>query len=145
MTAVRDQKTSTILERNTELTNFIREHGDKLGPLSNLSISSNQSQVQISSFSMDDCDERTAAALIAWFYLIDSQRFGAYEAKTWDDSICAHIDLYGSLLGQPVQIYATVHRDCSAYILNLDEVSVHSLRRIQIGDVPVIEAEAVPA
>lgn len=139
MTAVRNQATLDRLDRVSNLAEFIRSHGDKLGEICTLS----DDGVQVAARSWDPQDADVAGSLIAWFYLIDNAKVRAFESSTGDRKY-AHVTVYGQINGRPTKTYTGLYGAHNiAYILSLPEPSVHSLRRIQIGDVPAVDTEDV--
>lgn len=140
MTAVRNQATLATLARTTELVDFIHQHGDKLGELSVLSASDIlDNKVQINGHRRDS--RITASALITWFYLLDNPTITCQPTSNNG----AHIDIEGRHQGIGYSAYARVNDEYAAYLLSLDEVTVHALRRVQVGDVPAVDGELVPA
>jgi hypothetical protein len=138
MTAVQHAMTLKRLNDLARLLEFIHEHGDKLGPLTGIGVDSINAKAQI--FSWKQKVEDTAAALIAWVYLLDDARIyvGKFER---DGGTGAHIEIDGSFCGNTMKAYTGFHDTRVAeYLTSLPQVTVHSLRRIQVGDVPEVVA-----
>jgi len=136
--ATRNQSTLDTLARNTELIEFIHQHGDKLGELAVISTSNLLgTKVQIQGHKRDS--RLTAGSLITWFYLLDDVRFEK-PSTLGEEKRDAHVSVDGRLLGHEISVYCRLRDSAAAYVLSLPEVSVHALRRIQVGDVPEVVA-----
>jgi hypothetical protein len=138
MTAVRAQRTLDTLRDVTELAEFIRHHGDRLGVIASV-MSGGHVQIEHTEFHSNDAD--VAGSLINWAYLLDDIRVTVMESMTrWKNERCAHTTVHGKLQGREVKAYTVLYGDAGAYLLSLPELTVHSLRRVQVGDVPEVVA-----
>lgn len=137
MTAVRDQTTLKTLARNAEIVEFINQHGDKLGPICTISANEPIFTTSVSGTAQIAADGETdsAGALIAWFYLLDAPRVTAtaYKDRT-------QVIVRGLLAGNEFWAYDSFVGAAADYLKFLPEMSVHALRRIQVGDVPEVVA-----
>jgi hypothetical protein len=145
MTAVQHAMTLQRLDDLGIFVEFINQHGDKLGPLTGIGVNSSYSQAQIFSFSRDTRPEDTAAAVITWFYLLDDARLDVSNSENTGQP-GVHIEVDGTFRGRRLKAFCGIHGSQAAdYLGSLSEVTVHSLRRIQIGDVPAVDTGAVAA
>jgi hypothetical protein len=138
MTAVRNQTTLNRLAATEDVVSFIHRHGDKLGEICTIS----DDGAQVTAHSWDPQDATVAGSLIAWFYLIDNAKVRAFEA-TVDTRKYAHVTIYGQINGRPTKVYTGLYDNSTvAYVLSRPEVTVHALRRVQVGDVPAVDTKA---
>jgi hypothetical protein len=142
MTAVRNQTTLDALARAAEIIAFINQHGDKLGPLCTISANEPIFTTSVSGMAQIAADGATesAAALIAWFYLLDAPRVTSTKHKDR-----TQVTVRGLLAGNEFWAYDSFVGDAAVYLKIQPEMSVHALRRIQVGDVPAVDTEPVPA
>lgn len=84
-------------------------------------------------------DEKTIAGdLIGWIYLLNDPRVRIYGPHY------GNVEVVGQLDGITYEVFSGhFHSNTKQYLRSLPEVTVHSLRRIQIGDVPALDAEVV--
>lgn len=144
MTAVRNNMTLQRLERLANLVDFINEHGDKLGPLTTLGANSSYCSAQIYSYSGGTRPEDIAASVITWIYLLDNASLEVTRTSEGEPGV--HIEVDGQFRGHHLKAYCGIGSSAAAeYLLSLPEITIHSLRRIQIGDVPEVDGELVPA
>lgn len=97
MTAVRAQRTLDTLRDLTELAEFIRHHGDRLGVIVSV-MSGGHVQIEHTEFRSNNAD--VASSLINWAYLLDNVRVTVMEHTTsWKNKRCAHTTVHGKLRG----------------------------------------------
>lgn len=136
--AIRNATTERTLARTTDLVAFINQHGDKLGSLAVISTSGIlTSGVQIEGYYQSE--KNRAGALITWLYLLDGSSLSLRRSAPDDVSV----DVRGRLGGHEFRAHSGFKGATAAYLFGLAEVSVHALRRIQIGDVPALDTAAV--
>lgn len=137
MTAVRNSSTLKTISDVTELVGFIQQHGDRLGGI----VIVGRESVQIEHSPVRPQDADVAGSLISWFYLLDDPRVAVLESESaWKNERLAHTTVTGQLNGRTVAVYTAIYGAGCAYLLGLPEVTIHSLRRVQVGDVPEVVA-----
>lgn len=134
--AVRNQATLDTLTRAAELVELVHQHGDKLGPIWDVAT---DGSIHLDTYPATD--RTTAAAYITWFYLLDKPKVRAQSIDKSD----ALVTVSGRIGDREYRAYGRLHGAAAAYLLSLPEPSVHALRRVQIGDVPALNTEAVSA
>jgi hypothetical protein len=136
-----------LLAATEHLNTLLTRHPNTLGTIVNASTQTTRGgrpvvKVQVESFST--ANRETAAALLAWFYLLDNATVCAYEYSSGQN-----IEVRGELDGIAYAAYtgifdrgvrAYVHKCIEDYAADDGLVPVSMLRRLQVGDVPAVEA-----
>lgn len=118
------RRNATVTDRARMLADYIDAHPD-LGEVCTLTISPYDkpdagAQVQVTG-------ARVAAALLAWFYRLDSASIdrSEYEGRT-------HVNVTGHLNGVSVVVYTGFYSSYAIAALK-PEPTVHTLRALQVG------------
>lgn len=137
MNAVHSQITLNTISDLAELVEFIQQHGDRLGAICSLM----REHAQIEHSPVHPKNSDVASSLINWFYLLDDARVTVIESTSaWNDEPLAHTTIHGRLNGRGIKVYTAIYGEAGAYLLSLEEVTVHALRRVQVGDLPEVVA-----
>lgn len=131
--------TDATIRNATVMLDFLQRNKPFIGPVSSLSITCHVApKIQLD---LRSDDKAKAGGLLGCLYLFGGGRIHAYPGEHGDAyvSIATPFDapIGGAFVG--------FEGPTADYLLSLPEVTVHSLRRIQIGDVPAVDGELVPA
>jgi len=124
--------TDTTIHNATVMLAFLQRNKQFVGPVAALNIGCHVApKIQIDA---DSPDKDKASGLLGCLY----QLGGQIQTHTNDEDVFVSVQTpYGDEIGGA---YATFKGTTATYLLSLPEVTAHSLRRIQVGDVPKVVA-----
>jgi hypothetical protein len=128
--------TDATIRNATVMLDFLQRNKPFIGPVSALSITCHVApKIQID---LHSDDKAKAGGLLGCYYLLGG-RIKAYATEN-GEALVSIATPYDDEIGGA---FTTFNGAAAEYLNGMAEVTVHSLRRIQIGDVPAVEA--VPA